>query len=88
MSPTEDDGPSARDFERLSRVVEKLTTTLEELPQRMAEIYVRKDVYHAEQNAQDKEINGLNALRDWAISIIVGAVMVALLGLVVTQTGS
>lgn len=85
--PVNDDGPSARDFERLSGVVEKLTRTLEDFPQRMAETYVRKDVYLVEQRTQDKEIDGLNSIKDWAIRIILGVVLVAMLGLVVTQTG-
>lgn len=84
---TNEDGPSAKDFERLSRVVEKLTYTLEELPQRMAEIYVRKDVYLIEQERQDEKIDGLDSIKDWAIKIVLGMVLVALTGLVLTQTG-
>lgn len=53
----------------------------------MAETYVRKDVYLVEQRTQDKEIEGLNSIKDWAIRIILGVVLVAMLGLVVTQTG-
>lgn len=74
-------------YAHLSAVVEKLTRTLEDLPQRVADIYVRKDVYQAEQKAQDREIDGLNSIKDWAIRIVLGAVLLALLGLVLTQTG-
>lgn len=92
--PIDDDGPLRRDLERLSGVVERLTHTLENLPDRMAQIYVRQDVYNAEQRerdkeqeVQDREIEGLNSIKDWAIRIILGVVLVAMLGLVVTQTG-
>lgn len=74
-------------YAHLSAVVEKLTKTLEELPNRVAEIYVRKDVYQAEQKAQDREIDNLNTMKDWVIRIVLGAVLLALLGLVITQTG-
>lgn len=86
--PIDDDGPLRRDLERLSGVVERLTHTLENLPDRMAQIYVRQDVYRAEQNAQDREINGLNSMATWVIRIVLGAVVVAVLGLVITQTGT
>lgn len=86
MPTTDDDAPSRRDFERLSFVVEKLTRILEELPDKMAEIYVRKDVYQAEKSKQDKEIDDLNSIKDWAIRLVLGVVMLALLGLVIAQT--
>lgn len=85
--PIDDDGPLRRDLERLSGVVEKLTRTLEDLPARMAETYVRKDVYLIEQERQDEKIDGLDSIKDWAIKIVLGMVLVALTGLVLTQTG-
>lgn len=85
--PVTDDGPSARDFERLSVAVDRLTRTVEGLPEKIAEIYVRQDVYKAEKKAQDHEIDTLNSMATWAIRLVLGVVMVAILGVVVTQTG-
>lgn len=92
--PPDDDAPSRRDFEQLSTAVQKLTTIIEELPERVAAIYVRQDLYDKDQRLHDKthqeletELKGLTSARDWAIKIIVGAVLVALLGLVLSQGG-
>jgi SUMO ligase MMS21 Smc5/6 complex component len=85
--PLNDDGPLRRDLERLSRVVETLTSTIEKNLERIERIYVRQDVYHAEQRTQDDKIEGLSSMATWAIRIVLGAVIVAVLSLVVTQTG-
>lgn len=85
--PIDDDGPLRRDLDRLSAVVERLTVTIEKNLDRIERIYVRQDVYHAEQKTQDDKIEGLSSMATWAIRIVLGAVIVAVLGLVVTQTG-
>lgn len=93
MAPT-DDAPTRRDFEHLSDTVAKLTRTLEGLQVMMAATYVRQDVYERDQKlheqvheAQDEALEDINSLKDWAIRLIVGAVMLALLGTILVQGG-
>lgn len=87
-----DDTPSRRDFEHLSRSVSELSQTIKELQAMMTVTYVRQDVYARDMNAHDhthreqqNDIDSLVGWRDWALRIVVGAVMLALLGLVVAQ---
>lgn len=93
MSDPEDDY-TQREIGRLTAAVEKLTDTIVRLEHRMAETYVRKDVYlEARKNdaeatlALSKELQSLVSLRDWVIKIVVGVVLTALLGLVVYSKG-
>lgn len=90
--PTPDDGPTRRDYLHLSTAVEKLTITLEDLPVRMAEIYVRKDVYDKDQELHRaihkehrEDINGLTNWKEMILKILVSAVMVTVLGLILVS---
>lgn len=87
-----DDEPTRRDFEHLTRTVAELSSTIKDLQTMMTATYVRKDVYERDQTSHDhthqeqqKDITALEGWRDWALRIIVGAVMLALLGLVIVQ---
>jgi hypothetical protein len=87
-----DDEPSRRDFEHLSHSVAELSQTIKEFNTMLELNYVRKDVYARDQDAhkvvhadQAKDIADLTDWKDWALRIIVGAVMLALLGLVIVQ---
>lgn len=91
MTPPEDT-PSQSDFRHLSNAVEKLTSTIENLPAVMAAIYVRQDVYRSDQRLhdqkhaeQDHEIDSLTSFKEWAIRAVLGAIIVALVGLLLAQ---
>jgi hypothetical protein len=88
--------PSRSDFEHLSRAVDKLTLTLERLPEAMAETYVRKDVFQKTQELHDKthveqrdDIDNLLSAKQWIVRIA-GGVLVssAVVSLVVDRIGS
>lgn len=90
----DDDLPSRGDFAHLSRAVEKLTHTIEGLPDKVAATYVRKDVYLSDQRVHDttharhdEELDSLLGFKEWAIRLVIGAVILALLGLVLVQGG-
>lgn len=87
--PEPDDPPSRRDFELLYRSVEKLTRTLEQLPDKMAATYVRLDTYQRDQiihdhkhDEQDKDIGGLQGVVKWVVGFVFAAVGTALLAVV------
>lgn len=89
--PTPDE-PTRRDFEHLARTVTELSSTIKELQTMMTATYVRKDVYERDQVSHDhthqeqqKDIDGLVGWKEWALRIIVAAVMLSLLGLVLVQ---
>lgn len=89
--PTPDE-PTRRDFEHLSRSVAELSQTIKEFNTMLELNYVRKDVYARDQASHDhthgeqqKDIDDLTDWKDWALRIVVGAVMLALLGLVIVQ---
>lgn len=82
--------PNASDFAHLSRAVDKLTGTLENLPKAMAETYVRKDVYEKDGALHDKthveqreDIDGLLSAKQWIVriagSVIVSAAIYSLI---------
>lgn len=74
-----------RDVENLRTTVDKLDKTLEQLPDRIDAIYVRKDVYERDQAAMLRDLEQHSRWLEWAQRIVVGAVLVALLSLVLVQ---
>jgi hypothetical protein len=89
--PTPDE-PTRRDFEHLARTVTELSATIKELQTMMTATYVRKDVYERDQVSHDhthqeqqKDIDGLVGWKEWALRIVVGAVMLGLIGLLAAQ---
>lgn len=84
--------PTKRDFDRLSTAVERLTDRLEDLPNRIALIYLRQDVYARDQklhervhNDQQQDIDSVKGWQEWAVRIIVGAFLLGLAGLLWSQ---
>lgn len=80
------------EISRLTSAIEKLDGSVNSLERRIADTYVRKDVYnaHRERDAKAGEnlaskVDALVALRDWALKLVVGAIILALLGLVITS---
>lgn len=103
MPPLSDDTPPSRraddgdsplrsDFIRLSQVVEKLTATLESMPDKMERIYLRQDIYRAEQQAHMKDHDGisknlgtLNTIVKVVAQVVGSAILLGLLGLLFMQ---
>lgn len=84
-----DEPPTRRDFEQLYRSVERLTRTLEELPDKVAQLYVRRDVYERDQRLHDnthteqaKDISGLQKIVNVVIGFVFAGVGTALLAVV------
>lgn len=84
-----DESPTRRDFEQLYRSVERLTRTLEELPDKVAQLYVRQDVYdrdqriHAQTHGEfTKDISGLQKIVNVVIGFVFAGVGTALLAVV------
>lgn len=70
----------------------ELRAAIDQLRGEIASTYVRKDVYEADRRADSEagrdlndRVNSLVSLRDWALKIVVGAVLLALLGLVLVS---
>lgn len=81
--------PSPREFERLTASVDKLTAVMEQLPEKLraefAETYVRKDVLGPQLTEIRNDIKGHDNWLTWAQRLLIGAVIVALLSLVIVQ---
>lgn len=82
------------ELKRLTHSVDRLTDTIVNLERRMAETYVRQDVYERDRELDElagrnlsEKVHALTSIRDWAIKLIVGAVILALLGLVLVSNG-
>lgn len=93
MSAPEDNF-ERREVVRLTIAVDKLTEATQALERRMAETYVRKDVYEADRKADAKageelelKVAAVRSIIDWTGKIIVGAVLLALLSLVIVNGG-
>ncbi len=72
----------------------ELRRSIDDLRSEFNETFVRKEVWlEARKNDADaglvlsEQVKGLVSLRDWAIKIVVGAVLIALLGLVIVSNG-
>lgn len=72
----------------------ELRGAVDQLRTEISQTYVRKDVYEADRRADAEagsklsgEVNALIRLRDWALKLVVGAVILALLGLVLVNNG-
>ena len=93
MPLPEDEGPSRRDFEHLSSSLKEVSQAIKELPIMMATIYLRRDVYEADQKLHSKvheeqgdEIDDLKSAKEWAVRIVVGAFILGLAGLLWAQS--
>ena len=95
--PTDDELTSReviRYLDENTAATRELRAAIDALRTEIAQTYVRKDVWlEARKNdaeaglALAEKVNSLVSLRDWALKIVVGAVIVALLGLVLVSKG-
>lgn len=83
------DMPS-RDVTRLETAMRDLTSEISNLRKEWAEIYVRKDVLEPQlelletaHKATQAQVDRHSDYWDWVIKIVIGAVIIALLGLVI-----
>lgn len=77
-----------REAESLNQAIRDLTKTLNELRQEMSATYVRKDVLGPQLEEIRADIKSHGDWLLWAQRIVIGAVMLALVGLVVYQGGA
>jgi hypothetical protein len=76
-----------RDVEALRTTLDKLDRTVSNLPDRIEQTYVRKDVYERDQAALSATVENHSSWLEWAQRIVIAAVILALLGLVLAQSG-
>lgn len=79
--------PTLREWQALTAAMSNLTTELRELRVEMASTYVRRDVYQAESSAANQRILSLESFKDWGVRLVLGAIILALLALVIRQGG-
>lgn len=89
MPLSQDEPPSRRDFELLYKSVERLTHTIERLPDKMAQLYVRLDVYERDQKIHDnthteqaKDISGLEQIVKIVVGFVFAGIGTALLAVI------
>lgn len=87
-----DDAPSRRDYHQLSASVDRLTRVVENLPDKMAATYVRKDVYDGDQRLHEQihsemrgDISGLQKAKWAVIGFVLAAVGSAVMGTVLIR---
>lgn len=76
-----------RDVESLRTTLDKLDRTIDGLRQEMASTYVRKDVLEPTLLEFRKDLDSHDNWLTWAQRIVIGAVLLALVGLVIYQGG-
>jgi tetrahydromethanopterin S-methyltransferase subunit B len=77
-----------RDVQSLRETLDKLDRTIENLRKEMASTYVRQDVYERDLANIREDVKQHSDWLTWAQRIVIGAVLLALLGLVVYQGGA
>ena len=77
-----------RDVQGLRESLEKLDRTMSVLQERMEATYVRKDVLDPALRALQEDVTEVREWQTWALRIVVGAVLLALLGAVLAQGAS
>jgi hypothetical protein len=76
-----------RDVDRLETAIRDLTGALERHRVEMAATFVRKDVYERDMDDIKGDIKAHSDIFTWIARIVIGAVVLALLGLVIVQSG-
>ena len=76
-----------REIEALHGSIRDLTTTIEHLRTEMASTYVRKDVLQPQLDEIRGDVKSHEDWLTWAQRIVIGLVILALVGLVVTVGG-
>lgn len=89
VTPSHDEPPTRRDFEQLSKSVERLTSIIEQFPDKVAQLYVRADVYARDQKIHDqvhaeqsKDINGLQKVFNVVVGFVFAGIGTALLAVI------
>jgi hypothetical protein len=77
-----------REVEQLNQSLRDLNTTIRELQREFAVTYARKDVIEPRVAEIEKDVAKQSGYWDWLVRLVVGAVVVALLGLVITNGGA
>lgn len=77
----------SRDVDRLETAIRDLTGALDKHRVEMASTYVRKDVYERDIADIKGDVKGHSEIFTWLGRIVIGAVALALLALVLNQTG-
>lgn len=72
-----------RDIEALRTTLDKLDRTVDNLPDKIAETYARKDVLEPRLKGIETVLGKHDDWLTWALRIVVGAVILSLLGLVI-----
>lgn len=76
-----------RDIESLRTTLDRLDKTIERFQEQTATTYARKDVMEPRLAAVEKDVEQIQGWSTWAVRIVLGAIIVALLGLVLAQGG-
>jgi len=92
---SDNDPLTQRDGNALTQAIRELTVEVRSLPDKIAEIYVRKDVLAAQLKiidtrsaAQSKTIDAHSSIFTWIARIVVGLIIVGLVGLLFTSGGA
>lgn len=79
--------PTAREFEALTQSLQNLNNTIKELRVEMSSTYARKDVIVPRLETIENAVKAHGSYFRWIVQLVVGAVLLALLGLVLVQNG-
>lgn len=79
-------GELKRRLVELDRKFDSLDDKLDHLPERMHALYVPREVYETEQRAIRAQLSALEAWQTWALRLVVGAVISAILAVVLVVT--
>lgn len=77
----------SRDVDRLENAMRDLVSTLNAFRGEIDATFVRKDVIGPQLSGMRKDIDSHSEIFTWLGRIVIGAVVLALLGLVIAQTG-
>ena len=83
-----EDKLTQRDIAHLTNTLKQLDTTVKEFRQEIRDTYVRQDIYDLTMKDLREDVDGHSEIFTWVGRIVVGAVIVALLALVVTSGGT
>lgn len=76
-----------RDIIRLEQAITSLTKTIDSFRIEMASTYVRQDVYERDLDNIKDDVEKHDEWLTWALRIVVGLVITALVGIITIQNG-
>lgn len=80
--------PTAREFESLTQAMRDLTQEMMRVRQEIAATYVRQDVFTEVVGGLRDDVKRHDDWLTWAQRIVLGVVLLAVLGVVIAQTGA